>query len=114
MPYEHEQKRPSSDDASFQMLLQEFRDIRNIDLKDLREQVAKINTDAESRLTVLEAHVKSGITGNGSPSRLSVIEKKMEGILEYKYWLVGIAAGVSGFVSIAACVIGFIFHLFGH
>lgn len=65
------------------------------ELREFRSDVNKWQQDTGERVATLETQVKSGITGNGQPSRLAVVEKSVEQLNRFKYWLLGAAATVS-------------------
>lgn len=65
------------------------------EIRELRATVTAWQLDGAERLSALETSVKSGITGNGQPSRLAVVEKSVEQLNRFKYWLLGAAATVS-------------------
>jgi hypothetical protein len=71
-----------------QLLLTEFRAFRDTEWREFRESVASWQQDTGERIAQLETHVKSGITGNGQPSRLQVASatrKRMR--IQHENWL---------------------------
>jgi hypothetical protein len=72
-----------------QMLLDEFRQFR----RDLGEW----QRETGERLARLETEVKSGISGNGQPSRLKMVEGRVDALEHFRWYLAGglfVAAGV--------------------
>lgn len=69
-----------------QLLLQEFREFR-AEMSEWRQETGE-------RLAKLETQVKHGISGNGQPSRLSVVETRVDGLERWRWyvWGGGIAA----------------------
>lgn len=65
------------------------------ELREFRSDVTKWQQNTGERTATLESQVKSGITGNGQPSRLAVVEKSVEQLNRFKYWLLGAAATIS-------------------
>jgi hypothetical protein len=88
-----------NDNDTLQLLLQELRALRD-EQKDFRELVNLWHNDHTSRLSSLETQMKTGVTGNGTPSRVAVAEERIDGLLRYKYWLLGVTAGVSAIASL--------------
>jgi hypothetical protein len=72
------------------------------ELRDLRSDYNKSSRETGERLSSLEAQVRSGITGNGQPSRLQRIEDAVSRLQNWRWYLIGVAAGVSGVVSCLA------------
>jgi hypothetical protein len=83
----------------------------NLILTELREFRAAVTTwqqDTGERVSALETSVKSGITGNGQPSRLAVVEnnqaaaqKSLEQLHRFKYWILGAAATIAAIAHYA-------------
>ena len=69
------------------------------ELRDFRKTVTDWNTDHTARIASLETQVKSGVTGNGSPSRLSVAESKIDKLIAFRYWIAGACAAISAGLS---------------
>jgi hypothetical protein len=51
------------------------------------------------RVSLLKILVKTGITGNGQPSRLQVVENTVDELLRWKWKIIGASVAVSGLVS---------------
>jgi len=66
------------DKQTIDLLLQEFRAFRDNEFREFKDDVATWKQDSGARLAIVENDVKSGIKGNGQPSRLAVVEKKVE------------------------------------
>jgi len=66
------------DKQTIDLLLQEFRAFRDNEFREFKDDVATWKQDSGTRLAIVENDVKSGIKGNGQPSRLAVVEKKVE------------------------------------
>jgi len=66
------------DKQTIDLLLQEFRAFRDNEFREFKDDVATWKQDAGERLAILENDVKSGIKGNGQPSRLATAEKRIE------------------------------------
>ena len=73
-----------------QLILQELQEIRT-DLKQFR-------TDTAERVSALEVKSKD-ISGNGQPGRMKLVEDAVDSLQRNKYWVMGVAAGVSGVLS---------------
>jgi hypothetical protein len=95
-------------DAQLIQLLTEFRSFRDTEWREFRDQVMIWQNDTAQRVAKLESEVKAGLIGNGTPSRLNVLEDKVSDLTKYKYWLLGVTAGVSAIVSIVAACVGFL------
>jgi hypothetical protein len=72
------------------------------ELQLLRSDFSTLARDTAERVSSLEVQVKSGITGNGQPSRLTAVECAVGSLQESKWWAVGAATGASTVMS--ACV----------
>lgn len=59
------------------------------------------------RLARLETHVES-LVGNGQPGRLTVAEKKISDLQQWRWTTTGIYIGISSLVSVATA---FVYHL---
>ena len=75
-----------------QLLLAEFRAFRDTEFREFKDDVANWREDSASRLGVLETQVKTGITGNGQPSRMAVIEKRQRSLERTRWYFYGAAA----------------------
>jgi len=75
------------------------------ELRSLREDFNSYARESGERISSLEVHVKTGITGNGQPSRLQVLEAAVEKLQQWRWYLLGAAAGISGIVSCLAWIV---------
>ena len=57
------------------------------EIKEFRADVTAWQIASEGRLSALEYATKTGITGNGQPSRLQMVERSVEQFGRFKYWL---------------------------
>jgi hypothetical protein len=48
--------------------------------------------DTGERVAQLETQVRAGVTGNGQPSRLGVVEQRVTSLERFRWYLGGIAA----------------------
>jgi hypothetical protein len=69
-------------------LLKEFRAFRDTEWREFRVSVSAWQQETGERITRLETQVKAGVTGNGQPSRLAVVEQRVRS-LEWVRWYVG-------------------------
>lgn len=92
------------DSTVAELILAEMRGLRS-ELGEFRAEVHEWQQAAGERVAALEIQVKSGITGNGQPSRLAVVEKSVQSLQWVRAKIIGIAVGVSGAVSIVGWVI---------
>jgi hypothetical protein len=114
MQCENEPNKRCGVDSQVNLLLQEFRAFRDNEWRIFRDQVVTWKEEDRARLTELEVHSKD-IVGNGQPGRMANVEEKTSKLEKYKYWLIGIAAGVSGIVSILVVIAGVWIDMhFGH
>ena len=65
-------------DQTINLLLAEFRAFRDNEFREFKDDVSTWKSDNGTRIGILENDVKSGIKGNGQPSRLAILEKKVE------------------------------------
>jgi hypothetical protein len=65
------------------------------ELREFRQAVTEWQQETGERVSVLETQVRSGIVGNGQPSRLAVVERTVESLSRFRYWVMGAAAAVS-------------------
>jgi hypothetical protein len=84
-----------------QLLLQEFRSFRDTEFREFREAVNEWQCDSAQRLTKLEAEVKAGVIGNGTPSRLSVVECKINTLERWRWYTYGFIVATSSAITIA-------------
>ena len=93
------------EDTTARLLLTEFRAFRDYEFRDFKDTVAEWKQDTGERVAQLETSVKSGVTGNGQPSRLSVVEQELEQLTRFRYWLLGASAAAG---SVCGAISGYI------
>lgn len=76
------------------------------ELKELRGDFNKFARDTGERVSSLESQVRYGVTGNGQPSRLQVVEERVESLSRWRWWVVGCAAGSGAVISVIAWMVG--------
>src|SRR5579862_6571440 len=82
-----------------QLILTEIQAIRS-DLQEFRSEVHAWQQGAGERVAALESQVKTGVTGNGQPSRLTTVESKVAN-LEKAWWkLAGACSAVWTIVTV--------------
>ena len=79
-----------------ELILEELRSFRS-DINDWRQETTE-------RLTKLETQVYP-LIDNGQPGRVTLVERAVQKLREWRIWQIGVAAGVSGVVSVLAWVI---------
>lgn len=82
-------------------------DTSDIILTELRELRTDFNTFARAsgeRLSRLERDNYT-LLGNGQPGRITLLERAVERLQQWRWKLVGIASGVSAAVSVIAWVL---------
>ena len=72
-----------------QLLLAEFRAFRDTEFRKFKDDVANWREDSASRIGVLETQMKAGVTGNGTPSRLTVVEKRTRSLERARWYEAG-------------------------
>jgi len=72
------------------------------EIKSLRDDLYNYSRESGERITSLEIHVKTGITGNGTPSRLSVVERTVESLQRWRWMILGGASAISALISALA------------
>jgi hypothetical protein len=82
------------EDQTARQLLVEFRAFRDSEFRGFRNEFSDWKVETAERIGPLETQVKSGITGNGQPSRLAVLEAEVSKLNQFKFWLLGAAAAV--------------------
>lgn len=76
-------------------------------LDELRALRGDFNTFAREhgeRVSVLETDVHS-LVGNGRPGRVDRLESAVQKLKQWRWWLVGAAAGSGGVISVLAWVV---------
>ena len=76
-------------------------EIQSLILSELQALRNDFNTNAREtgeRLSALEVGMKS-LIGNGQPGRITLLEKSVDKLKEFKWRTVGMAAGVGCIVS---------------
>lgn len=71
------------------------------ELRDLRRDFNENARATGERLASLETSMYA-LVGNGQPGRITLIERAVEKLQQWRWKLVGIATGVSGIVSMIA------------
>ena len=88
------------DQTIVQLLLQEFRAFRDTEFHDFRDDVSAWRQETGERVAVLESEVKSGLKGNGQPSRMTKAEDRITA-LERAWWkIVGACAAVWALLTV--------------
>ncbi len=70
------------------------------ELRGLRAEFNAFSLDTGERVASLEIQVKHGISGNGQPSRLQVVEDRVESLSVWRWRIVGICGGASGVIML--------------
>jgi hypothetical protein len=86
-------------DATQDLILDEVRALR-ADVNDIRDDFRKYG----ERTATLEAQLYP-LIGNGTPGRVTRLERAVEKLTQWRWWVIGAAAGSSGVISILAWVI---------
>lgn len=97
------------DSTVAELILAEMRGLRS-ELGEFRVEVHEWQQATGERVATLETQVKTGITGNGQPSRLAVVEKSVQSLQWMRAKVIGIAVGVSGTVSVIGWIITRLMH----
>lgn len=84
------------DDSTQDIILDELRALR-LDFNAYARETGE-------RISVLETDVH-GLVGNGQPGRVTRLEMAVAGLVRWRWWLAGAAAGGSGVVSLIAWVV---------
>jgi hypothetical protein len=69
------------------------------EIRSLREDFHSFSRESGERIATLEIHVKTGITGNGTPSRLSLVERTVESLQRWRWMILGGAGTISALVT---------------
>lgn len=89
-------------DQTAKILLQEFRSFRDVEFREFRKDVSDWKSETGERLAKLEDAVKHGLTGNGEPSRVSVLEAKVEKLTNVYLRVSAVLIAIWGIVTLAA------------
>ena len=76
--------------------------VEGILMAELQAFRADYNTNAREngeRLSALETEVRT-LTGNGQPGRIARLEEDVDRLKAFRWWIVGLSAGVGAIVSI--------------
>jgi len=76
-----------------QMILSEFRTFRDVEWRDFHKNVTQWRSDMSERVTKIEVVVQAGLTN--TPSRLSVLEEKMQAFDKLRWQLFGVVSAIS-------------------
>lgn len=80
-------------DSTQSLILDELRALRsdfNTYARDTGERVSALETDLH------------GLIGNGQPGRVAQLEKAVAKLTQWRWWMVGAAAGGGGVISVLA------------
>lgn len=69
------------------------------ELRSLREDLHAFENDTVRRVAVAESQLHA-LLGNGQPGRIAHIEKDVDELKQWKWWIAGIAAGAPVTVTI--------------
>ena len=74
------------------------------ELRALRLDFNAYARETGERVSVIETDMHS-LMGNGNPGRIALIERSVECLKQWRWWLVGASAGVVGVISMLAWVV---------
>jgi hypothetical protein len=74
------------------------------ELRDLRKECNASAISTGERLASLETSMTS-LVGNGQPGRITLLERGVERLQQWRWKLVGVAGGVAGVVSAVAWIL---------
>lgn len=74
------------------------------ELRASRADISNLRQETTERVTKLETQVYP-LIDNGQPGRVTLVERTVQKLREWRIWQIGVAAGVSGVVSVVAWVI---------
>jgi hypothetical protein len=86
------------DATTEQLILTEIQGVRG-ELRDFRSEVQTWQQEAGERVAQLEVKARD-ICGNGQPGRMWISEQAIAVLQRFRYWQLGMAAGVSGVVTV--------------
>lgn len=69
------------------------------ELRSLREDLHAFERDTAGRVSVAESQLHT-LLGNGQPGRIAHLERDVDQLKQWKWWIAGIAAGVPVTTSI--------------
>ena len=84
-----------------------MQDTLSLILAEVRELRADYNANAREtgeRLASLETSMYS-LVWNGQPGRITLLERTVQFLQQWRWWVIGAAAGVSGVVSAIAWLV---------
>ena len=82
------------------------------ELREFRSEFNEFRVEQSKLTATIESDVKTGIRGNGQPSRLAVAEQKIEALNNDKSRMIGITIGVSSVISLIGGFVMWLTHLF--
>jgi hypothetical protein len=74
------------------------------ELRALRSDFNSYARDTGERVSALETDMHA-LVGNGNPGRVALIEIAVSKLSQWRWWLVGAAAGGGGVISVLAWVL---------
>lgn len=74
------------------------------ELRDLRSAFNDNARDTGERLARLETSMHT-LIGNGQPGRITLLETAVDQLKQFRWWMIGAAAGVSAVVSAVAWIL---------
>ena len=83
------------------LLLTEVRDFRT-EVQGFRQSITDWQQETGERVATLETDVRSGIKGNGQPSRLSAVETRVTDLEHARWRESGVVLAVSSVLAIAS------------
>jgi hypothetical protein len=75
------------------------------ELQELRRSFAAHSLTTGERLASLEQGMKTAIIGNGTKSRLSILEEHVDSLRQWRWKVIGISVGAGCIVSIVFRVV---------
>ncbi len=89
-------------DDQLQLLLTEFRSFRDTEWREFRVSVSAWQQETGERVAQLETQVKAGVTGNGQPSRLALVEQRVTSLERFRWYLAGVAVAIGPVLTMAS------------
>ena len=74
------------------------------ELRALRTDFNGYARETGERISVIETDMHS-LMGNGNPGRITLIERSVDALMKWRWWLVGASAGGVGVISVLAWVV---------